>query len=100
MDIEKRKSEWSDFYDDIIYDPKSKKNEEDSALLATNDLIKLGLPQLFIEKVNQLILATKHVFIPDDLDSQLLVDIDLSILGKNSKSLINMKKESVRNIIW
>jgi len=69
------------WYHDVIYDTKAKDNEEKSAELAYQDCLDASLPKLFAEEVYDLILTTKHNVVPTQNDSQLLVDIDLSILG-------------------
>ena len=74
---------------DGIYDTDSTDNEERSAEFASSLLSKLTLPQKRIERVQELILATKHVGReagrettgPAETDSAYMQDIDLSILG-------------------
>lgn len=68
-------------FHDIVYDPETPKtNEENSAQLAEKLLTQWGLPKNFIQKVKQLILATKHIDAPKDNDTQYVMDIDKSIL--------------------
>lgn len=71
------------WYHDIIYDTHSKTNEEDSADLLYFLCSNAGLNKNFTNKSNRLILATKHDVISTDIDEKLIVDIDLSILGKS-----------------
>lgn len=82
-------------FHDIIYDPKSKTNEEDSALFAENMLRKRWCSEAFIEKVKKLILATKHDTAQTDNDTQYMVDIDMSVVGKEPK-IYNQYKKDVR----
>lgn len=72
-------------FHDIVYDPISKTNEEDSAALAEKMLTQRWLPKEFIEKIKKLILATKHTDTPTDNDTQYIMDIDMSIIGKNPR---------------
>lgn len=69
------------WFHDVIYDPQAHDNEERSADFAAEQLRSLGLDEAQIEQVKNLILATKHDR-PVRGDAALLVDIDLSILGK------------------
>ncbi|MBI2591432.1 MAG: N-methyl-D-aspartate receptor NMDAR2C subunit [Candidatus Brennerbacteria bacterium] len=85
------------WYHDIVYDTHAKDNEEKSAGLAVAVLIQSSMPRDFVRYVMNLILATKHIEIPVDIDTQLIVDIDLSSLGlpnqefdRNSR---NIRKE-------
>jgi len=86
--------EFAIWYHDIIYNPKSKENEEKSAQFAYDTCIKNQISKAFGEKVKNLILATKHNVIPKDIDSKLLLDIDLSSLGVSTEEL----DENERNI--
>lgn len=73
------------WFHDIIYDPKAKDNEEKSADYAANALAKLGIPATTIDIVKKLILATKtHQVIENDIDTEIILDADLSILGASA----------------
>jgi len=74
---------FSIFYHDIIYKSTSKDNEERSAEIAKNRLEKINLDKVQIEKIYNQILATKTHKESDNLDDNYLLDLDLSILGKN-----------------
>ncbi|MDP2598591.1 MAG: N-methyl-D-aspartate receptor NMDAR2C subunit [Candidatus Liptonbacteria bacterium] len=73
------------WYHDAIYDTRAKDNEEKSAELCLSILKRASLPDSFGERVAGLILATKHPAVPIALENQLIVDIDLSILGQYEK---------------
>ena len=66
---------------DVIYDPKAKDNEVQSAQLARELLGETLLEAKVIDQVCGLILLTEHPSTPQTLDEQYLLDIDLSILG-------------------
>ena len=70
------------WFHDAIYDPKAKDNEERSAELARRIAMEAGLPESFGKRISNHILATQHHGLPEGADAQLLVDIDLSILGR------------------
>ncbi len=66
---------------DVIYDPRSKTNEEDSIVFAHEIMSELGLPARFQHRVARRIYPTKHVFALTNPDYQLIADIDLASLG-------------------
>lgn len=73
--------EFAIWFHDAIYDTHAQDNEERSAELAGGVLENAGLARLR-NRVQALILATKHVAPAADHDATLLVDIDLGILGQ------------------
>lgn len=70
------------WYHDAIYDTKIKDSEVRSAALAIKMVKNALLPDALGQSVTNLIMATKHSVAPVDSDAQLIVDIDLSILGQ------------------
>ena len=71
------------WFHDAIYKPTSSKNEEKSAEWAVRFLRSVGAEEPSQRRVGDLILATKHVDAALGGDSAVLVDIDLSILGRD-----------------
>lgn len=69
------------YFHDLVYDPLRADNEEQSATKAKAALLGAGAVAALAERVAELILHTKHAAEPPDPDSQLLIDIDLAILG-------------------
>ncbi len=69
------------WFHDAIYDVHSKTNEADSATLAHETLSAAKVSQHHIDAIIDLIMQTQHTASPSEPDAQLLVDIDLSILG-------------------
>ena len=67
---------------DIIYSPKASNNEEESARAASFMLERGQAPPEVIKKVSAMILATKSHPEEAAADTALVLDIDLSILGK------------------
>lgn len=67
---------------DVIYEIGATDNEEQSAAWATAALTRGRASANLIETVADLILATKHPSTPQTTDAALVVDIDLSILGR------------------
>ncbi len=70
------------WYHDAVYDTKAKDSEERSATLAVEMMRSASLSDNLEQLVANLITATKHTTAYTDPDVQLLVDIDLSILGQ------------------
>ena len=69
------------WFHDAIYEVRKHDNEERSAAWATSALLHAGADSDAAARVAALILATQHSAQPESPDEQLLVDIDLSILG-------------------
>lgn len=70
-------------FHDCVYDPMRHDNEERSAEVAERMLTAAGgYGPRDVADVRDLILATKHAALPSDPDQQIIVDIDLAILGK------------------
>jgi predicted metal-dependent HD superfamily phosphohydrolase len=70
------------WFHDAVYDPQSATNEADSADLATDCLTGSALAPAVIERLRQLILSTKSHRPESSGDEALMIDIDLSILGR------------------
>ncbi len=69
------------WFHDAIYDVRGKDNERRSADWAVRTLAASQAGQATLDRVERLIMATRHDATPDEPDEQLLVDIDLAILG-------------------
>lgn len=74
------------WFHDVVYDTQAQDNEEKSADFAAQALQSLGFSPATIASVTRLILNTKHHQADaDDLDTQVLLDADLAILGASSR---------------
>ena len=69
------------WFHDAIYDTSRHDNEAESAAWAQRAMLRAGAPAGAIERVQALIMATRHSQVPATPDERLLVDIDLAILG-------------------
>lgn len=69
------------WFHDAIYDVPGSGNEERSADWAHEALLAAGVTRDVADRVRQLVLVTKHDGVPANVDEQVLVDIDLAILG-------------------
>jgi len=73
--------EYALWFHDAIYNTFSRKNEERSAQAAVQVLERSKRPAADCELVRAMILATSHDARPAEPPAQLVVDIDLAILG-------------------
>jgi len=85
---------------DVIYDTKTKDSEERSAALAVEVVRNASLPDDLGQSVANLIMATKHSAAPTDPDVQLLVDIDLSILGQTEARFDEYERQVRKEHEW
>ncbi len=81
------------WFHDVVYDIKATDNEVASAELAVNFLQECDGPSELIVQTRNLILATQHQAIPTDLESQLMIDIDLSILGRSAERYAEFERQ-------
>jgi len=76
--------DFATWFHDAVYDPTRGDNEEQSAVLARKRLEQMRLPQVLIQQVEQLILATR-THTATDPATALLLDADLTILGADER---------------
>ena len=69
------------WFHDAIYEPRAKDNEAQSAAWALRVMGDAGIASDERERVRALIMKTCHDALPETVDEQVLVDIDLAILG-------------------
>ncbi len=69
------------WFHDAVYDVHAHDNEERSAEWARDALTAAGVSVGAAGRVHALIMATRHDALPRGRDAELLIDIDLSILG-------------------
>lgn len=81
------------WFHDAVYDPRSHRNESDSAWLAHDFLNREGAPIATREKTIMLIMSTKTHSENVDKDVQLLSDIDLSILGQPEEAFWDYERK-------
>jgi predicted metal-dependent HD superfamily phosphohydrolase len=89
------------WFHDIIYDSQAKDNEEKSAEYGRKLLISLDIDDDIIDNTCRLILNTKHHQAEiNDVESHVLLDADLSILGSNSEEYHNYSKAIHQEYSW
>lgn len=69
------------WFHDAVYDVHASDNEARSADWARHEMLAAGAPADSAERVHALVMATKHDAPPQGRDAELLIDIDLAILG-------------------
>jgi predicted metal-dependent HD superfamily phosphohydrolase len=88
------------FYHDAIYDTHAHDNEEKSAELACQMLARMGAEPSLLQSMTDLILVTRHAALPQTPDEQLVVDIDLSILGAAQERFDEYERQVRQEYSW
>jgi predicted metal-dependent HD superfamily phosphohydrolase len=88
------------WFHDAIYDPYSSDNEERSAAWACSVLTRHGSDAARVERVRAHILATRHAVPATTCDSQLVVDVDLSILGADETTYAAFERNVRKEYRW
>lgn len=82
------------------YDPKSSRNEEDSANEAAAFCDRAGAIQEAKKKACEIIMASKHTSPPRDKDTQVFTDVDLAILGQEPEVFWAYEKAIAKEYSW
>ena len=90
------------WYHDVVYDPHSKTNEEDSATVAGEQLAVLGLEPHQRDIVKQLIFVTKHDAVHSSklAEADVLLDADLAILGASEQRYARYATDIRKEYAW
>ncbi|MFT7676708.1 MAG: putative metal-dependent HD superfamily phosphohydrolase [Planctomycetota bacterium] len=88
------------WFHDAIYETKGSGSEEQSARWAEKELLAGGASAEVASRVAGLVLATKHDAVPEGADAQLLVDVDLSILGADPVRFDEYEQQVRREYGW
>ncbi len=89
------------WFHDVVYDSRSTNNEIESAKFAGELLPAIGVSSETIDRIHQLILATKgHQIEIDDRDLCIFLDADLAILGTDSERYQIYARSIRREYIW
>jgi predicted metal-dependent HD superfamily phosphohydrolase len=81
------------WFHDAVYDVQRHDNEAQSAAWALQALTTAGVQADVAERVHELVMATRHTSVPAAGDAQLLVDIDLSILGADAQRFAQYEQQ-------
>ena len=88
------------WFHDAVYDPKAADNERRSADWADVALAAAGVGTEARQRVHALVMATRHAAEPVGADAELLVDIDLSILGADRQRFEEYEREVREEYAW
>jgi predicted metal-dependent HD superfamily phosphohydrolase len=88
------------WFHDAVYDSRSSDNEQKSAGWAEAVIHRAGLGEAIANRVAACILATRHHDEVTDDDARLLVDIDLSILGRDPAVFWQYEEDIRREYAW
>jgi len=84
------------WFHDIVYNFGEGDDEKESAFASGLALVKLEVDPNFRDRVRAHILATKHQETPEDPDSRIVADIDISIMGHPEAVYL----EGEKRIFW
>jgi len=88
------------WFHDAVYDPRRDDNEQKSAEWAVSTIDQFALDHVVAERVFNLILATRHTMQVSDRDAQFMVDIDLSILGREADVYWQYENNIRKEFAW
>jgi predicted metal-dependent HD superfamily phosphohydrolase len=88
------------WFHDAVYDPRAADNEQRSADWAQRALAEAGVAPGSSARVCALVMATRHAVEPKGADEQLLVDVDLSILGADRERFEEYEVEVREEYAW
>ena len=89
------------WFHDAVYDSRCGNNEEQSAMVAAEELGRAGPSPSVPPAVGRLIMATKtHTAPPGDMDCQILLDADLAILGASAAEYDRYAQAIREEYIW
>ncbi len=88
------------WFHDAGYDPRATDNEERSAELAVVSLQAADAPEVLVSSVRMLVLATKTHDAVVPVDAPVMIDLDLSILGRAPQRFREYEAAIRREYAW
>lgn len=88
------------WFHDAVYEPRATDNEQRSADWAEAALARAGVASEARERIAAMIMATRHAAQPVGGDEQLLVDVDLAILGASAERFDEYDVEVREEYAW
>jgi predicted metal-dependent HD superfamily phosphohydrolase len=88
------------WFHDAIYDTRRKDNELRSADWAQQAALAAGLATEVAARVHGLVMMTRHQALPVTVDEQILIDVDLSILGANPQRFAEYERQIEQEYAW
>lgn len=88
------------WFHDAIYDTRRQDNERKSADWARASAMQAGVTGEAAARVHALVMATRHDAVPSGADAELLVDVDLSILGAAPERFDEYERQIREEYAW
>jgi predicted metal-dependent HD superfamily phosphohydrolase len=88
------------WFHDAIYEKHSNQNEVKSAELAVKKVLAAGGTKDAAARISNLIMATRHAVLPRNKDEQVLIDVDLSILGAEPERFKEYERQIREEYSW
>lgn len=88
------------WFHDAVYDVKRSDNEAKSADWARSVALEAGIAPPAAQRIHSLVLVTVHEAVPTDVDQQIVVDVDLSILGAPSERFEEYERQIRTEYAW
>ncbi|WP_028008709.1 HD domain-containing protein [Solimonas flava] len=88
------------WFHDAVYQPKRHDNEQKSADWASRSILAAGIDHSVADRIHGLILATRHNAAATGRDAQVLVDIDLAILGASPERFAEYEAQVRKEYAW
>lgn len=88
------------WFHDAVYDTRRDDNEAKSAAWARACTLAAGLAPEVGERVHALVIATRHNTTPGDTDAQVIVDVDLAILGADAARFDEYERQVRAEYLW
>jgi predicted metal-dependent HD superfamily phosphohydrolase len=88
------------WFHDAIYEVKSHDNEQRSAQWAREAALSAGAANDAADRIHALVMATRHQALPQTSDEQILVDVDLSILGADADRFDEYERQVRAEYAW
>ncbi|HEY9661705.1 MAG TPA: hypothetical protein V6C65_24885 [Allocoleopsis sp.] len=88
------------WFHDAVYMPQAGNNEEQSATWATEGLLTSGVDADRVSRMASLILDTRHDRPPATQDCKILLDVDLSILGREPAEFAAYERQIRTEYHW
>jgi predicted metal-dependent HD superfamily phosphohydrolase len=88
------------WFHDAVYDTRRNDNEQKSAEWAVSAIHQSGAEHAVAERVFDFVLATRHTTEVSDRDAQLVVDVDLSILGRETEIYWQYEENIRKEYAW
>ena len=88
------------WFHDAVYDTRRNDNEQKSAEWAVSAINQSGVEHAVAERVFNFVLATRHTTEVSDRDAQFVVDVDLSILGRETEIYWQYENNIRKEYAW